>query len=96
MAITLNLANSQFGVPFPAAYFRIVSVVITRDYGMHFLQIDVAGYATKPQNDQARDVEFRRYRSQLTEVEAMQGDTVLSKCYAWVMSQPDMEGASPA
>jgi predicted ArsR family transcriptional regulator len=96
MAIQINLSNSQYGVPFTGAYFRVVtaSVSRTRDAdSRHSVMIDVAGYATEPQDEDTRDIEFRRYHCPLSEVEAKAGNGFLAKCYAWVMSQEDMAGS---
>ena len=96
MAIQLDLSNSQYGVPFAGAYFRIVTAAIsrTRDaQNRHSVMIDVAGYATQPADDDTRDVDFRRYHCPLTAVEAQAGDTFLAKCYAWVMAQEDMNNS---
>jgi hypothetical protein len=96
MAIQKDLSNSQYGVPFTGAYFRIVtaSVSRTRDAdSRHSVMIDVAGYATAPQDEDTRDIEFRRYHCPLAEVEVKSGEGFLSKCYAWVMSQDDMAGS---
>jgi dihydropteroate synthase len=96
MAIQLDLTNSQYGVPFPGAYFRIVIAAVNRTRNSeshHSVMIDVAGYATKPNDENTKDVDIRRYYCQLSEVEAKTGDTFLAKCYAWVMSQDDMAGS---
>jgi hypothetical protein len=96
MAIQLDLTNSQYGVPFAGAYFRIITASANRTRiadSRHGVTIDIAGYATRPSDDETRDVEFRRYHCPLAEVEAKTGDTFLAKCYAWVMAQDDMNGA---
>lgn len=96
MAIQIDLTQSQYGVPFAGAYFRIVTAAITRTRDVnnrHSVMIDVAGYATQPENDDTREVDFRRYHTPLADIEAQAGDTFLSKCYSWVMSQPDMAGS---
>ena len=98
MAIQKDLSNSQYGVPFTGAYFRIVTAAVSRTRAAdnrHSVMIDVAGYVTRPVNDDTRDIEFRRYHCPLAEVEAQTGDTFLAKCYAWVMAQEDM-GSSVA
>lgn len=97
MAIQVDLAQSQYGVPFAGAYFRIVTAAIsrTRDVNLRFsTMIDVAGYATAPQTDDTREVDFRRYHAPLTEIEAQVGDNFLTKCYAWVMTQEDMANST--
>ena len=96
MAIQIDLSQSQYGVPFQGAYFRVVTAAVTRTRdadNRHSVMIDVAGYATQPENDDTREVDFRRYHTPLSEVEAQTGDTFLAKCYAWVMAQPDMAGS---
>ena len=96
MAIQLDLTNSQYGVPFTGAYFRVVTASVSRTRSpdnRHSVMVDVAGYATQPSDDDTRDVDFRRYHCPLAEIEAKAGDTFLAKCYAWVMAQDDMNGA---
>jgi hypothetical protein len=96
MAIQLDLTNSQYGTPFAGAYFRIVTAAVSRmrEGGPKFtVMIDVAGYATATPDDDTRDVDFRRYHADLTEVEAQAGAEFLDKCYAWVMTQEDMAGS---
>jgi len=96
MAIQLDLSTSQYGVPFTGVYFRIVTVAVrrTRDANnRHSVMLDVVGYATRPSDDDTRDVDFRRYHAPLSEVEAQTGSTFLAKCYAWVMAQSDMVGS---
>ena len=96
MAISLDLQQSNFGVPFQGAYFRIVTAAITRQRESdprHSVMIDVVGYATQPTNEDTKDVDFRRYHIALADIEAQVGDNFLAKCYAWVMAQPDMTGS---
>lgn len=95
MAIQVDLGNSQFGVPFSGAYFRIATASISRQRSTDnkfSVMIDVAGYATMPELD-TRDIDFRRYHAPYAEVDAQEGDNILAKCYAWVMAQPDMNGS---
>jgi hypothetical protein len=96
MAIQLDLANSQYGTPFAGAYFRIATASISRmrEGGPKFtVMIDVAGYATGTPEDDTREVDFRRYHADLSVVEAGTGANFLDKCYAWVMTQEDMNGS---
>lgn len=96
MAIQVDLSQSQYGVPFSGAYFRILvsSIVRGRNKDCRFMvSMDVAGYATIPQNDDTYSIESRRYYAPLDEVEAQSGGTFLAKCYSWVMAQPDMAGS---
>jgi hypothetical protein len=94
MAIQIDLNTSNYGVPFAGAYFRIVTSSISRQREAKFsVMIDVVGYATKPENDDTKDIGFRRYHAPLSEVEAQQGASFLEKSYNWVASQDDMVGA---
>ena len=96
MAIQIDLTNSQYGVPFAGAYFRIVTAAVTRQRGggpKFNVMIDIAGYGTATPGDDTREVDFRRYHVPLEDVEAQPGAAFLDKCYAWVMSQPDMAGS---
>jgi hypothetical protein len=99
MAIQIDLATSQYGTPFAGAYFRLVTGAISRqrEGGPKFtVMIDVSGYATATPDDNTREVDFRRYNADLTEVEVATGATFLDKCYAWVMAQDDMNGSVAA
>lgn len=97
MAIQIDLTNSQYGIPFAGAYFRIAIAVVSRQRqtAQHKfnVMIDVAGYGTDTPGDDTREVDFRRYHAPLVDVEAQQGATFLDRCYAWVMAQDDMAGS---
>lgn len=96
MAIQIDLTQSNFGVSFTGAYFRIATAAISRQRHSdprHAVMIDVVGYATQPQNEDTKEVDFRRYHAPLSDIEAQVGDDFLSKCYAWTMQQPDMAGS---
>lgn len=96
MAIQIDLENSQYGIPFRGAYFRIAtaSVVRMRAGREKFsVIIDVSGYGTATVGDDTREIDFRRYQTPLESVETMQGNNFLEKCYQWVMAQPDMAGS---
>lgn len=99
MAIQIDIASSQYGIPFAGAYFRIVTAAVSRQRqgGAKFqVMLDVAGYGTDTPGDDTREVEFRRYHASLENVEAQQGATFLDRCYAWVMAQDDMAGSVAA
>ena len=96
MAIQIDLTTSQYGTAFTGAYFRIVTAAISRqrDGGPKFtVMIDVSGYATATPDDDTREVDFRRYNADLTDIEAATGATFIDKCYAWVMAQDNMSGS---
>lgn len=96
MAISIDLSNSQFGVPFTGAYFRVVTAAITYQRGgVRSVMIDVSGYATQPDDD-TREIDFRRYHAPYADVEAQPGANFIAKCYAWVVDQPDMAGSAQA
>lgn len=97
MALQIDLETSNFGVPFNGAYFRVVTAAISRqrqDNPRHTVMIDVVGYATKPENEDTKDVDFRRYHVPLDEIEVQTGVGFLAKCYQWVAAQPDMVGST--
>ena len=101
MAIQNNIEQgaSQYGIAFNNAYYRIVTAAVSRqradDGNPKFsVMIDLSAYATSSPNDNTREVDFKRYNANLTDVEAASGSTFLDKCYAWVMAQDDMNGSS--
>lgn len=96
MAIQLDLQQSQYGIAFAGAYFRIVTAAVSRQRagGPKFsVMLDIAGYGTATPTDDTREVDFRRYHAPLSDIEAMAGAEFLDRCYSWVMSQQDMAGA---
>jgi hypothetical protein len=99
MAIQHNIseANSDYGISFSGAYYRIVTAAVSRQRGTDpkfTVMIDLSAYATSSPNDDTREVDFKRYNANLTDVEAASGATFLDKCYAWVMAQDDMAGST--
>ena len=98
MAIQNNIAegNSQYGIAFNNAYYRIVTAAISRQRGTDpkfEVMIDLSAYATTPTDD-TREVDFKRYHATLDEINAASGDAFLDKCYSWVMTQDDMAGST--
>ena len=96
MAIELDIPQTQYGISFSGAYFRIVNVHIMRTANINFhfnVIVDLAAYATNPQSEPIREVDMRRYQCPIDEIEVQSGDTFLARCYQWVMAQPDMVGA---
>jgi len=99
MAIQNNIAEgaSQYGIAFNSAYYRIVTAAISRLRGTDpkfTVMIDLSAYATATPGDDTREVDFKRYNANLTDVEASAGAEFLDKCYAWVMAQDDMSGST--
>jgi hypothetical protein len=99
MAIRHNIAeaNSQYGIAFNGAYYRIVTAAISRQRGTDpkfSVMIDLSAYATSTPTDDTREVDFKRYNANLDDVQASSGDAFLDKCYAWVMAQDDMAGST--
>lgn len=100
MAISNNITQetSQYGVKFDGAYYRIATTAVSRQRGTDpkfNVMIDLSGYAATPDDD-TLEVDFKRYNAPLDAVEAASGATFLAKCYAWVMTQSDMDGSSAA
>jgi len=101
MAIQHNITEgaSQYGIAFNNAYYRIVSASVSRQRGTDpkfTVSIDLSAYATTTPTDDTREVDFKRYDANLTDIEAASGDAFLDKCYAWVMAQDDMAGSTSA
>ena len=101
MAIQHNIEQgaSQYGIEFNNAYYRIVTAAVSRQRGTEpkfSVMIDLSAYATATPNDDTREVDFKRYNANLTDIEAASGDSFLDKCYNWVMAQDDMTGSSAA
>ena len=101
MAIQHNIseANSDYGISFSGAYYRIVTAAVSRQRGTDpkfSVMIDLSAYATATPDDDTREVDFKRYNANLTDVEAKSGATFMDKCYAWVMDQDDMDGSTAA
>jgi len=99
MAIQNNIAaeNSEYGIAFSNAYYRIVNLAITRNVGDDFkfqIMIDLFAYATTSPGDESREVSAKRYYANLSDIEAKSGNDFLSKCYAWFKDQPEFSGAS--
>ena len=99
MAIQNTIAKSasEYGIAFNNAYYRIVTASISRQEGTDpkfSVIIDLSAYATASPGNSTREVDFKRYHANLTDVEALSGDTFLDKCYKWVMAQSDMDGSS--
>ena len=99
MAIQNNITadNSQYGIAFNGAYYRIVTASVSRQRGTDpkfSVMIDLSAYATSTPTDDTREVDFKRYHANLTDIEASSGDAFLDKCYAWVMAQDDMAGST--
>lgn len=95
MAIQIDLQTSNYGVAFTGAYFRVVTAAISRQRQAQFsVMIDVVGYATKPMNDDTKDIDFRRYHTPLSTIEEQDGNNFLEKVYNWVASQDDMTGST--
>ena len=98
MAIQIDIAEgaSQYGIKFDNAYYRIATAAISRNRGTDpkfSVMIDLSAYATSSPTDDTREVDFKRYSANLTDVEAQSGSTFLDRCYAWVMAQSDMTGS---
>ena len=96
MAIQIDLPSSVYGVAFPAAYFRIWRIDISRRPwfdAKHCVIIDIIGYATSSPPDETRDVASKQFAAPLPDIESQAGDDFVAKCYSWIMAQPDMQGA---
>lgn len=94
MAIKIDLQSSPFGVPFPGAYYRITSATVRRNENPKWIvAMDVFGYGTPNPDSGTNPIDVRRYGVELVDIEAQAGETLLEKCYAWLMMQDSMSGA---
>ena len=96
MAIKADNPNSIFGAALSGVYYRIIQAVVTREEPTPFtfyVVINLSGFLGDPKQGRIQPIETRSYRAILSDVESMAGDTFMSKCYAWVMAQPDMSGS---
>ncbi len=98
MALTNNIsqADSQYGIAFNGAYYRIVTASVSRqrDTPKFMVMMDLSAYATNSPSADTREVDFKRFEADLDTIEAAAGSKFLDKCYAWVMTQ--MAGSSAA
>jgi len=99
MAIQNNISESasEFKIKFDNAYYRIVTSSISRQRGSDpkfAVMIDLSGYASSSPDDDTKEVDFKRYHADLTEINAASGDQFLDRCYSWVMEQADMDGST--
>ena len=99
MAIQHNITaeNSQYGIAFNGAYYRIVTANISRQRGTDpkfSVMIDLSAYATNQPTDDTREVDFKRFNARLEDINAASGDAFLDKCYSWVMAQDEMNGST--
>jgi hypothetical protein len=95
MAIRNNIEEgaSQYGVAFEGAYYRIVNASVSRQRGSDpkfQVMIDLSAYATSSPTDDTREVDFKRYTANLSDINGSPGDQFLDRCYSWVMAQDDM------
>jgi hypothetical protein len=99
MAIQHNITaeNSQYGIAFNGAYYRIVTASVSRQRGTDpkfSVMIDLSAYATSTPTDDTREVDFKRFHANLDDINASSGDAFLDKCYSWVMAQDEMNGST--
>lgn len=99
MAIRNNIEESasQYGIAFNNAYYRIVMASVARQRGSDpkfEVMIDLSGYASSSPDDDTREVDFKRYTANLSDINGSPGDQFIDKCYSWVMAQADMSGST--
>jgi hypothetical protein len=97
MAIEVDLPLTEYGIGYTSTYCRIVRAFVQRNGGLEdrfSVQLQVAVYATNPQDMPLRELENKAYGVPIGEIETQAGDTFIAKCYAWVMAQPDMAGST--
>lgn len=96
MAIQIDLAATNIGIPYAAVYFRLVDARVLYSFSpdaRREVVISLAGYAFAPTVEGITPIAYRTYTAPLSDVESVVGDNFVAKCYAWAMSRPDMTGA---
>ena len=96
---TISQSASDYGISFNDAYYRIVTTSVSRQRAeggnpKFSVMIDLSAYATATPGDDTREVDFKRYNSNLDDVQSSSGDAFMDKCYSWVMAQDDMNGST--
>jgi len=87
---TITAENSQYGIAFNGAYYRIVTAAISRCRGSDpkfSVMIDLSAYATNSPTDDTREVNFLRLNCPLDTINSASGAAFLDKCYSWAMTQ---------
>lgn len=97
MAIQLNHIATNYGITCPSAYVRIVGVSVQYVPGQpvkHVLSLNVDIYAdaAAAANQGSRGIDSKHVSTTFADVEAMTGDDLLTKCYAWLATQEDFAG----
>lgn len=95
MALQIDLESPEYGTTFTAAYYRITdAMMVRRSPQVYKIYITVIGFAVQPDiYSDLRPIDSRRYDVPFEEIDAQEGDTLIAKCYQWVMAQPDMLGS---
>ncbi len=95
MAIQIDLESAAYGTTFTNAYYRITTaMMIRRSPQVYRINITAVGFATQPDiYSDLRPVDDRRYDVPFEEIDAQEGNTLISKSYNWLMAQPDMLGS---
>lgn len=101
MAISKNLTaeDTQYGITFNNAYYRIANVGTIRDNmsgieGKFRVVLDVSGYATDTPTDATQGIDFKRFHIPASTIDSQSGSTYYEKCYNWLMTQSEFSGGS--
>ena len=94
---TISADNSEYGISFNDAYWRIVTIAVSRERGTDpkfSVMIDLSAYATNSPTADTRTVGYLRFDANLDDINSSSGDAFVDKCYSWVMAQDEMNGST--
>tara|TARA_R100000664_G_scaffold3850_2_gene8268 strand:- start:748 stop:1053 length:306 start_codon:yes stop_codon:yes gene_type:complete len=94
---TISADSSEYGISFNDAYWRIVTIAVSRERGADpkfSVMIDLSAYATSTPTSDTRTVGYLRFDANINDINASSGDAFIDKCYTWVMAQAEMNGST--
>jgi hypothetical protein len=93
-----NDLENIYGITFNDAYYRIVRASVMRAFQENpekfQASITVLGYAASNPPIDFREINTKEYRVDYENIKAMSGSDFIQKCYQWVLTQPEFEGAT--
>lgn len=99
MALLNSLNSADIGIALDNVYYRLHKVDIRyskhkaqpRDWETHII---LQGFARKPElEEHLVPLSTLVWNVDVSEIDAVVGDTFLSKVYNWIVQQPEMVGA---
>ena len=99
IAHTITEQESSFGIAFEGAYWRIITIVVSRNEDAipkFLVTLDLVAYATNTPTVNTTSVGSKRFVAPWDDVHAQSGDSFIDKAYNYVMAQDEMEGSTAA